>query len=145
MDGLEMKFGREINMRPDSRMGITKLVDMKRMQKRFDTCFDPRKIRVHIRFNGEPDSGKWLGSSTTGLPFINLHDHRGFRIVEEDATKCFLASKMKDYLDVDCEEKAVVNGETTRDGEFMGILLKSDIKWCTDSGKRVSKPGYIKP
>lgn len=36
MDGLEMKFGREINMRPDSRMGITKLVDMKRMQKRFD-------------------------------------------------------------------------------------------------------------
>jgi hypothetical protein len=36
MDGLEMAFGREINMRPDSRMGITKLVDMKRMQKRFD-------------------------------------------------------------------------------------------------------------
>ena len=36
MDGLEMKFGREINMRPDSRMGIAKLADMKRMQKRFN-------------------------------------------------------------------------------------------------------------
>lgn len=40
MDGLDMKFGREINMRPDSRMGITKLADMKRMQKRFD------KVRI---------------------------------------------------------------------------------------------------
>ena len=110
------------------------------MQERFDTCFDPRKIRVHIRFNGEPEKG-----TKNTLPDINLHDHRGFRIVEEDATKCFLASKMKNYLNVQCKEMAVVNGESTRDGEFMGILEKSDIKWCTDSGKRISKPGYIEP
>ena len=108
------------------------------MGDRFDKCFDPRRIRIHIRFNDEPKDGTW---SKNSLPFINLHDHRGFRIVREDATKCFLASKFKNYLDVDCEEKAVVNGETTRDGEFLGMLLKSDIKWCTDSGKRISKPG----
>ena len=119
-----------------------KNLNREKMGERFDKCFDPRRIRVHIRFNDEPKSGAW---SSSGLPYINLHDHRGFRIVEEDATKCFLASKFKSYLDVDCEEKAVVNGQTTRDGEFMGILLKSDIKWCTDTGKRISKPGYIKP
>ena len=50
VDGLEMKFGREINMRPDSRMGITKLVDMKRMQKRFD------KVRMIAEGNEMADA-----------------------------------------------------------------------------------------
>ena len=50
MDGLEMKFGREINMRPDSIMGITKLVDMKRMQKRFD------KVRMIAEGNEMADA-----------------------------------------------------------------------------------------
>ena len=106
------------------------------MNDKFDTCFDPRKIRVHIRFNGTPKTGDW--GSSKGLPFINLHNQQGFRIVEEDATKCFLASKMQSYLDVQCEETAVINGQSSRDGEFMGILLKSDIKWCTDTGNRIA-------
>jgi hypothetical protein len=119
-----------------------KNINREKMKERFDKCFNPRKIRVHIRFNDEPEDGKW---SSSGLPYLNLHDHNGFRVVKEDATKCFLASKFKNYLDVACEEKAVQNGVTNRNDDFMGILLNSDIKWCTDSGKRVSKPGEINP
>ena len=50
MDGLEMKFGREISMRPDSRMVITNLADMKRMQKRFD------KVRMIAEGNEMADA-----------------------------------------------------------------------------------------
>ena len=50
MDGLEMKFGREINMRPDSRMGINKLAEMNRMKKRFD------KVRMIAEGNEMADA-----------------------------------------------------------------------------------------